>query len=242
MRTLCIALLLSTLLFTTGCPTVDFGNPDDIRVKADGALRPYFPNVHTYVEGDVIAGLTCVYGAGPELIQQIADTLPTLTTMNDLRRLRRYGGLIGNHTYSTFGIGFEHALVAYDVDSGQVRYEPINTPEWNAKYQSECGGVADHYERGSNNTSSGGGRSHQIAFIGSWNVSFVKDGKVRITTWYDTLGAYNSQQAFEQHRAEEIASREALIHKQMADRNATNVTLSFMTVTAMPVDDRYLAH
>jgi hypothetical protein len=121
-------------------------------------------------------------------------------------------------------------MVVYDIDTGERNTVWDLGSDYNREYATVCP------------VATGDTSTHQLAFIGVWRVIYTLNGTSRSTTWYDTLGAYGSQQSFDQHRSQEIAAREAIILDQTQSRGWQDVSVTLLIVNSMPVSDRYLSH
>lgn len=128
-------LVLLTPLIFAGC---EFGDPNEIAVRTEAALRPYFPSASAVVlpQAETIYGMACV-DLGPRLIEQIAPVIAASPEVKKLRKLRALEWVPGNHRYRYFVIGFEKQLVMYDVDSEAVTVRDAGL-DYRALYSRRC--------------------------------------------------------------------------------------------------------
>jgi hypothetical protein len=128
-------LLLLSLFVLTGC---DFGDPNEIAIRTEAALRPYFPRASAVVQPEraTVYGMACV-DLGRKLVEQIAPALAASPDVKRFRTLRSIGWLPGNHSYRYFVVGFEKQFVVYDVDSGDVRVRDAEG-DYSSLYYEKC--------------------------------------------------------------------------------------------------------
>jgi hypothetical protein len=223
--------VLLLLLLTMGNRGCDFGDIDSVRKQANEGIAPYFPNVTTTVlpNDDMIIAYTCAQGTGDALTTQVAQVLPSLPAVQNLKRLRGFGWITGSHTYGKLALGFENSIIVYNVDSGVTTTATNLDTSYRADYAAKCG-VHNH-----------DGRVRQYAMMGVWDTSYTLNGVAHSATWYDTLGSYSSMTEFEQARGGEVVVREAIIKNYAIDRGWDDFTLSLVAVNPIPVTSQFLA-
>src|SRR5579864_1783398 len=111
-----VMLLCSLLLIFKQC---DLASPDKIKEQANETLRPYFQNVKTLVLPDqhTVLALTCMQGAGPKLLKDIAGNLTHNPGIDQLKM----SPLAGGARYDYFALGFDTGLIWLDIKTKKLR-------------------------------------------------------------------------------------------------------------------------
>jgi hypothetical protein len=131
------AFCFGLLIFQGKC---DMGTPEKIQQTVVTGLQPYFANAQAAAvpAQRAIIGLTCMYGAGPQLPQKIMQSMTAdrdiLRKLNDMP----YAALFGGVSYRYFLLGFDNALIRYDVQTKMfgVIAPPLGYDDF---YRKKCG-------------------------------------------------------------------------------------------------------
>ena len=137
--------LVASFLMQQKCNLAQMAHatPEQVQEKAQEGLRPYFPDavVQVVPQQQTIVALTCTKNIGHEMIVQIAQKMPQVPDVQQLKTLREWGGLIGARTYRRFVIGFEHEAISLEVDRNLQPYL-LRLPDQRAYeqgYNQACG-------------------------------------------------------------------------------------------------------
>lgn len=221
-----MACLLAVSMY--GC---DVGSPQKVSAQFHDALVPYFPNAHVKLlpnEG-IIAAATCVQGAGPGLINQVAEFVHDSPDVQQLRDLRQWGPILGNPSYKYVMLGFDKSLMMLDVDSWQIIY-PELPPNYEAEYREECGLQAPTQEGSRQSVST------QYIRIGYFLVTLAQPYKGKMqSAWVDSLGVYALDSDFEAQRPAELEAREVLIKKWFTARHIDVVAVKLERIDKVPL-------
>jgi hypothetical protein len=132
--------LLAMLIMTLGC---DISSPEAVAQSTSDALAPYFPNVHTIVntQAQQVTAFTCISGAGPQLVEDIKQSLITNPSLGKFNQLRTFSAFTGGQSYHFFVLGFERDLIVYNVDQRTLAHRTVSNsdlPNWSAAYRRQC--------------------------------------------------------------------------------------------------------
>ena len=221
--------------FFKGCDIS--GGPQAVRQKFEDALHPYFVNAKAQAipEKQLIIGLSCIQGAGPELVSKVADFLVSNQQLAQLRTLRTYGPILGSPSYKYVALGFDSWVIRLDVDTWRISY---HRPwlGYSEQYAATCGlsptQSPEPVAQGGD-AIVGSGR----VWIGTFKVHFSKpfNGVLELVG-QDSLGMYQKDSDFEARKDAEVSAREELIRAQFA---AQNVSVESIELTRI---DKFKIH
>lgn len=210
------------------------GGPEVISGRFQAALRPYFPNARAKAvpEQGVIVGLTCVQGAGPKLVAEAADYVIHNKDVARLRTLRKWGPLLGSPSYHHVQLGFDHAILALNVDTWKIEYPPL-TDSYISSYRHDCG-LQDPQAEPAQAEEAG-----PYLWVGHFTAKLATPIKGEtILPLIEPLGIYSSDGEFEAHRTAELNARLPLIRSQLAEQrvDATEISLDWVEKLRLPGD------
>jgi hypothetical protein len=115
-------LMCSVLLFALfQQKTCKLATPEHIEADFLQTLTPYFPHAQiqfAQLQGNnSVIALTCVQGAGPALVNEALQMLQAQRSkISQLKLVPKLGGA----RYKYIVLGFDSAVIVYDVDTGQM--------------------------------------------------------------------------------------------------------------------------
>ncbi|HEV3041886.1 MAG TPA: hypothetical protein VHA33_29245 [Candidatus Angelobacter sp.] len=202
-----LALLwVMALSLMKGCKA---GSPEQVSQEFQAGLRPYFPNSQVLVspEQQAIIGITCLRGAGKQLIDSIASEISQNADINKLRDLRDFGPLLGNPSYKYVLLAFDTGAIRLNVDTWRTD-RLAATPQYTAAFNTSCPQDISVQPTQPN---------APYIWVGYWTLKLSKpaNGRTEIQ-WVDSLGIYGSMSDFYDHRDSEVRAREQLIREYAA--------------------------
>jgi hypothetical protein len=118
--------------------TCKLATPEHIQAEFLTKLTPYFSNAKVefaQIRGEnAIIALTCIQGAGPALVDEALQMLRAQRrAIAQLELVPKLGGA----RYKYIVLGFDSAMIIYDIDSGQMAVGNP-TPDYLVGYGGTC--------------------------------------------------------------------------------------------------------
>jgi hypothetical protein len=131
------ALMLCLLIFTM----FQLGSPEQLKSSFEEKLRPYFQNAKVVLQPEQhgLMGLTCMQGAGPQLVRMAGDAFAQELSQQGL------GGIatrlfLSAKGYRYVALGFDTWVIVFDLQTKGMSYKQTDAvASYGPFYRRECG-------------------------------------------------------------------------------------------------------